>query len=115
MVETFNSQSKCRGHSFLSLNEGLLERYADCTTSAEVIQVQNDYLESLHNPQPHSSDDDEDDDGRGGYLANRDLPPTDSDEYQHTSDEEEEEIEREAAAAVEVVQDGISKFKVADE
>lgn len=39
----------CRGHSFLSTNEELLDRYAACPTSAEVIQVQTQYLEQLAN------------------------------------------------------------------
>jgi len=39
----------CRGHSFLSTNEELLDRYAACPTSAEVIQVQTQYLDQLTN------------------------------------------------------------------
>ena len=39
----------CRGHSFLSTNEELLDRYAACPTSTEVIQVQTQYLEQLAN------------------------------------------------------------------
>jgi len=38
-----------RGHSFLSTNEELLDRYAACPTSAEVIQVQTEYLDQLTN------------------------------------------------------------------
>lgn len=37
----------CRGHAFLSTNEELLDRYAACATSAEVITVQNEWLEQL--------------------------------------------------------------------
>ena len=37
----------CRGHSFFSTNAELLDRYAACPTSAEVIQVQTDYLDQL--------------------------------------------------------------------
>ena len=42
-----------RGHSFLSTNAELLERYADCATSAEVIDVQNQWLADLQaEPEP---------------------------------------------------------------
>lgn len=37
----------CRGHSFLSLNQGLLDRYAECATAAEVIAAQQAHLESM--------------------------------------------------------------------
>jgi hypothetical protein len=36
-----------RGHSFLSANEELLDRYAACQSGAEVIQVQNQFLEQM--------------------------------------------------------------------
>ena len=38
----------CRGHSFFTTNEELLDRYAECPGSAEVIAVQTAYLDSLH-------------------------------------------------------------------
>ena len=38
----------CRGHSFFTTNEELLDRYAECPGSAEVIEVQTSYLDSLH-------------------------------------------------------------------
>jgi pre-rRNA-processing protein TSR3 len=34
------------GPSFITLNKELLEAYADCQTSTEVVQVQNKYMES---------------------------------------------------------------------
>lgn len=34
------------GHAFFTLNHGLLEEYAKCNTSAEVVKVQNDYIET---------------------------------------------------------------------
>lgn len=37
-----------RGHSFFTTNEELLDRYAECPGSAEVIAVQTAYLDSLH-------------------------------------------------------------------
>ena len=36
-----------RGHSFLSTNRELLERYAACATSVEVIAVQQAYLDDM--------------------------------------------------------------------
>ena len=39
---------RCRGHSFFSTNEELLDRYAECPGSAEVIAVQTSYLDALH-------------------------------------------------------------------
>ena len=41
-----------RGHGFFSANEELLERYAACPGSAEVIAVQGAYLEALQAPPP---------------------------------------------------------------
>jgi len=84
---------RCRGHSFLSLNEGLLDRYAACDTAAAVIEAQNEYLESLRDGGGRSSDGESDVDGEGGggYLRASDLPPSDSDEYGSTSEEEEGE------------------------
>ena len=37
----------CRGHSFLSLNKELLDSYAACATSQEVVAVQQQWLEDL--------------------------------------------------------------------
>lgn len=90
------------GHSFLSLNEGLLERYAECGTAAEVIQAQNEYLESLASGGGESGSSD----GEEGYVHAGDLPPSDSDEYQHTSDEEASGGEEEPSAGAEVAHGG---------
>ncbi|KAL0029542.1 hypothetical protein WJX79_003031 [Trebouxia sp. C0005] len=60
------------GHSFLSTNEELLDRYAACPTSAEVIQVQTEYLDQLTNI-PAKVPDGKD------YMSNMDLPPSSSD------------------------------------
>ena len=79
----------------MSLNAGLLERYSECATAAEVIEAQQEYLDSLK--RDNSSDEDSGGDdgagggGGGGYLRARDLPPSDSDEYEHSGDEDEEE------------------------
>jgi len=34
------------GHTFLELNEELLDRYASCANSSEVVAVQNEYLDA---------------------------------------------------------------------
>eukprot|EP01103_Thecamoeba_quadrilineata_P008612 TRINITY_DN1834_c0_g1_i1.p1 TRINITY_DN1834_c0_g1~~TRINITY_DN1834_c0_g1_i1.p1 ORF type:complete len:268 (+),score=64.29 TRINITY_DN1834_c0_g1_i1:32-835(+) len=39
------------GHSFLSMNHQLLEDYAACKTSAEVVKVQNEYIASCEKEQ----------------------------------------------------------------
>ena len=36
-----------RGHGFFSANEELLDRYASCPGSVEVIAVQTEYLDAL--------------------------------------------------------------------
>lgn len=74
----------CRGHSFISLNETLLDEYAECETAAEVIDVQNRFLQAYVNP-PMTADDGADgssEGDEGGYLRACDLPPADSDEYE---------------------------------
>jgi len=82
------------GSSFYSLNEGLLDAYAACKTSAEVVKAQEEYLSSvreqdaqerLRDPLDIDSEDEE------GWNPNRnyDLPPSESEE--EDSDEEEEE------------------------
>ena len=35
------------GHAFYSVNDELLQKYEKCTTSTEVVAVQNKYLENL--------------------------------------------------------------------
>lgn len=58
------------GDEFLKINEELLDNYAACKDSTEVVKVQNEWLEMLENER--------------SAKANKeiDLPPTDSeDEY----------------------------------
>ncbi|KAK9805462.1 hypothetical protein WJX73_010157 [Symbiochloris irregularis] len=63
------------GHSFVSLNEELLQRYAACNTGQEIVSVQMDFLEHLRQePAPKV------DSGQGSYLSAADLPPSESDE-----------------------------------
>lgn len=80
-----------RGHSFLSLNADLLERYANCASASEIIETQNRFLESLRedaereHAAKHAVADRE---AGGGYLRASDLPPSDSDEYSDEGAEE---------------------------
>ncbi|CAL8468881.1 g8422 [Coccomyxa elongata] len=75
------------GHGFFSANEELLDRYASCPGSVEVIAVQTEYLDALKaapRAAPTSNTDD--------YMATMDLPPSES-ESEHDSEEEDEEVE----------------------
>ena len=55
------------GHSFFSLNDELLQRYAACGTAEEVIAAQGEYLDSLQRQPRHA-------DGEDAYG----LPPSSS-------------------------------------
>eukprot|EP00240_Pyramimonas_obovata_P015461 CAMPEP_0118931464 /NCGR_PEP_ID=MMETSP1169-20130426/7793_1 /TAXON_ID=36882 /ORGANISM="Pyramimonas obovata, Strain CCMP722" /LENGTH=277 /DNA_ID=CAMNT_0006873969 /DNA_START=294 /DNA_END=1124 /DNA_ORIENTATION=+ len=79
------------GHAFFSVNEDLLDRYAACQTAAEVIAVQDDWIQTGGGPL-------EVDTGR-----NVGLPPSYSDEeYDQDSEEEEEEAAAPALPPVEL-------------
>ncbi|KAI9032636.1 hypothetical protein CLU79DRAFT_727220 [Phycomyces nitens] len=56
------------GHAFKKVNGGLLSRYAKCKDSAEVVQVQNDYLKQLEQDSERKDNDD-----------SRERPESDSD------------------------------------
>ena len=63
------------GHSFISLNQGLLDEYAKCANADEVIKAQDAFLakEAEEEAQRKSRE--------------MDLPPTDSSEYEDDEDE----------------------------
>jgi len=46
------------GHSFLELNEELLELYANCKSSAEILEVQQKYLEDTEKERANKNLDD---------------------------------------------------------
>lgn len=46
------------GHSFLELNEELLALYANCKSSAEILEVQQKYLEDTEKERENKNDDD---------------------------------------------------------
>jgi len=84
------------GHGFFSANAELLDGYAACKTSSEIIALQNEYLnrgsvpgslrplDDGYQPRdlpPSSSEEEEEEDGDlqdggGGYLRKGDLPPS---------------------------------------
>lgn len=67
------------GHSFLSLNEGLLEQYCQCASAADVIAVQNQYLEGLQTDRiNHTLQKQKDEADGSGYLDAGLLPPSSS-------------------------------------
>lgn len=74
------------GHSFLSLNEGLLELYAACSTAEEVIAAQNEHLQSMREEAEENYARKHTVDNSDSYLNDEDLPPSDSDEYDTDND-----------------------------
>lgn len=46
-VDVHTSTSHLRGDAFFDTNADLLERYAACETAAEVVEVQNTWLQSM--------------------------------------------------------------------
>ncbi|ORX52372.1 DUF367-domain-containing protein [Hesseltinella vesiculosa] len=88
------------GHAFYEVNAGLLNRYAKCKDSTEVVQVQNDYLASLEKKKDASDEEensDEDEDDLLFHNPNRQTAFTaydsDDDEDDEESDEEESDEE----------------------
>merc|ERR1712025_1103548 len=73
------------GHTFIDINRELLDRYRECRDGAEVIEVQNKYLEEEREKQEKAK---RRDNGGGGYNDGMDLPPSDS---EHSSEEDESE------------------------
>lgn len=53
------------GHSFLELNLTLLDKYAQCKDSKEVLEAQNEYIKNAE-------------DERAARRATKDYPPTSS-------------------------------------
>jgi len=64
------------GHSFISLNEELLEQYAKCKNGDEVIKTQNEFLETEAKEEANRKN------------AEIDLPPMESSDTDETSDDE---------------------------
>lgn len=102
------------GHGFFTLNDGLLDEYAKCDTGAEVVKVQNDYIETCERETRErkeqrydafpdlSSNDDEDggkrDEGAPCLENCGDAMPHDFGD--HIEEEEEQVLERDNHALV---------------
>ena len=65
------------GHSFISLNQGLLDEYAKCKDADEVIKAQEAFLEKEREEELKRKN------------ADIDLPPTDDSETESESESEE--------------------------
>ena len=65
------------GHSFISLNQGLLDEYAKCKDADEVIKAQEAFLEKEREEELKRKN------------ADIDLPPTDDSETESGSESEE--------------------------
>jgi pre-rRNA-processing protein TSR3 len=79
------------GHSFFELNEELLEIYSKCQNGAEVVQKQIEFLKNEKKEIDNASHDNED-----VFLfrnPNRDLPPSESDEYEDDADDDDDKNE----------------------
>nr|XP_022314867.1 ribosome biogenesis protein TSR3 homolog isoform X2 [Crassostrea virginica] len=93
------------GHSFYEVNQELLEKYARCKDSAEVVTAQKEYLEQLEVEHNKPKDDLTDIDMDLEYCnPNRrvgELPPSDSEEEGSEEEENEEGGEEDPNDAVE--------------
>ncbi|KAJ2957931.1 hypothetical protein NQZ79_g6383 [Umbelopsis isabellina] len=109
------------GHAFKKVNGHLLARYAKCEDSAQVVQVQNEYLEQIAQEhkdaraETEGSDDDllvantNHDNGFGGF-SEEDTEEDDSEEdseeeSENEEDEEEDDIEDDESEEDEPVDD----------
>jgi len=76
----------CRGHSFFSLNEELLEAYSECQNAVEIIEAQNRYLKSLaDHDREHAARSSASQSNGNSYLDGLDLPPSSSDSDGYSS------------------------------
>lgn len=98
---SFHPPPLCRGHSFLSLNEALLDRYAACDTAAAVIEAQAQHLQQMQAgggprrslPAGMGAGEEEEraleEAGDGSYLQRGMLPPSESEDEYSTGGEDE--------------------------
>lgn len=66
------------GHSFLELNNELLEKYSSCTSSKEILEAQDEYLRNAQAEKANRHDD---------------FFPTSSESSSDAEDEDEEETQ----------------------
>ncbi|XP_046567854.1 18S rRNA aminocarboxypropyltransferase-like isoform X2 [Haliotis rubra] len=83
------------GSNFYKVNEALLERYVACKTSAEIVQVQQDYLAEIADEKLSRKDVDFTDIDMDLDMCNPnrgyDLPPGYSSDEEETDDDDDEE------------------------
>lgn len=91
-AETLLSKFKW-GHSFAKVNGPLLARYAACKDSAEVVQVQNEYLKQLEEEQRTREEEDDDDDPLLFRNTNHDFQNSEEEEEDENEEEDEDEEE----------------------
>lgn len=71
------------GEEFIRLNEDLLEMYAACKDGVELLEKQNEWLESHENPQSSDeSDSDDDEFATDEYSVEEDEVSGDESEYE---------------------------------
>lgn len=71
------------GHSFLELNRELLDRYAACQDSAQVVQTQQDWIAMCEDEKRAAKSTEYGADMLNARAANnREMPPSDSDSYE---------------------------------
>ncbi|KAI8143297.1 hypothetical protein BJV82DRAFT_612216 [Fennellomyces sp. T-0311] len=95
------------GHAFAKVNGPLLEKYAQCTDSADVVRVQNEYLEEieLEEQKRREEEDELDDDPLLFRNTNR----------QYSSNEEESSEEEDSdddASSTEEIQDKLGNTRI---
>ena len=96
--------SLCRGHSFFSLNEELLEVYSKCQNAAEIIEAQNGYLQSLaDHDREHAARSSERQSNGNTYLDGLDLPPSSDSDYSSSSNGNEEDDDDKIAHQLETI------------
>merc|ERR1719348_640389 len=73
------------GPSFIDINRELLDKYSACKTSEEVIKIQNEHLEVMEN-EKKAKESSKSKQG-GGFLADVDLPPSQSESENESGSE----------------------------
>ena len=74
------------GPAFIDINRELLDQYSACSSSEEVIKVQNDHLEMIEKEKRVKASTSRKTKARGGYLDDVDLPPSESEDEDDSDD-----------------------------
>ncbi|KAI9248823.1 hypothetical protein BDA99DRAFT_524555 [Phascolomyces articulosus] len=102
------------GHAFAKVNGPLLERYAQCTDSADVVRVQNEYLEELEreDEERRREQQEEEDDPLLFRNTNRDFPSSSEEEDSEEEDDSDEEEDDDDRSSVEEIQDKLGNTRI---